>query len=127
MTNEQKEKMYQDIEQHGTNLLGIFPNAKEQEPVKLCKALHLYESKAALIALNLCNGVFEIDEQLPELDSIKAKVINLLGTPAESTVFINLDPRGYTLKLTSEFSADKNIHRDWGGFGILSPDFTPAQ
>ena len=125
MTNAQKEKMYQDIEQHGTNLLGIFPNCKEQSGVKLCKKLRRYENKAALIALNLCNGDASIDEQLPELDSIKAKVINLLGTPAESTVFLNLDPRGYSLKLTSEFSADKNIMRDWGGFGIIAPDFTP--
>ncbi len=125
MTNAQKEKMYQDIEQHGTNLLGIFPNAKEQEPVKLCKKLRRLENLAANMALDLCNGIMTQHMSDIEHDSIKAKVIKLLGEPANHVFFINLDPRGYALKLTSEFSADKNIMRDWGGFGIIAPDFTP--
>ena len=126
MTPKQKEKMYQDIEQHGTNLLGIFPNAKEQEPVKLCKKLRRYENKATILITACCNGTEPADFE-QQLSTIKKSVVNLLGSPADDVLFINDDPRGYSLKLTSEFSADKNIMRDWGGFGIIAPDFTPVQ
>ena len=125
MTNAQKEKMYQDIEQHGQNLLAIFPNSKEQETVKLCKKLRRLENLASNMALDLCNGIMTQHMADIEHDSIKAKVIKLLGEPANDVFFINLDPRGYALKLTSEFSKDKRILTDWGGFGIIAPDFTP--
>ena len=124
MTPKQKEEMYQSIEQHGINLLEIFPFSREKNPVKLCKKLRRYENKAAILAVGYCNGEEPADVE-QRLETIKTSVINLLGTPAESTVFLNLDPRGYTLKLTSEFCKNRTIFRDWGGYGILAPDFTP--
>ena len=43
-------------------------------------------------------------------------------------VFINYDARGYTLKIKSEYVAKlrqdgKNIFTDFGGYGILAPQF----
>lgn len=40
-------------------------------------------------------------------------------------VFLNRDPRGYSLKIPDEYVSEHelDIHRDWGGYGILAPDF----
>jgi len=40
-------------------------------------------------------------------------------------VVINRDPRGYALKIEDEWFKDHDvrIHKDWGGYGILAPDF----
>ena len=127
MKQEQKKQMYQDIAQHGTNLLGIFPNAKEQEPVKLCKKLRRYENKATILTVAYCNGEEPADFE-QQITAIKKSVVNLLGSPADGIVFINQDPRGYALKIKANvmYLRDYVLYRDMGGFGILSPDFTPA-
>lgn len=41
-------------------------------------------------------------------------------------VFINLDARGYALKIKDEYMLEHglNLHRDWGGYGIIAPDLT---
>ena len=36
--------------------------------------------------------------------------------------FINSDPRGYALKLRLEENESRQIHRDFGGYGILAPN-----
>ena len=38
-------------------------------------------------------------------------------------MFFNFDARGYALKFFEDFSKDKPIHKDWGGYGIIAPDF----
>ncbi len=74
------------IEQHGSHLLAIFPNATERDPVKLCKALRRLESQAHAIALRLCNGP-EFPGGYREVDSrceiILGKVNALLGNVNE--------------------------------------------
>lgn len=41
-------------------------------------------------------------------------------------VFVNLDPRGYALKINDEWMRANNVrlHSDFGGYGILAPDLT---
>ena len=42
-------------------------------------------------------------------------------------VFINGDPRGYALKIDDKYQDRLHkvgIHRDWGGYGIIAPDFS---
>ena len=51
-------------------------------------------------------------------------------------VFVNLDPRGYSLKIDDEWmseakgrdefydTAARSLHRDMGGYGIIAPDLT---
>ena len=40
-------------------------------------------------------------------------------------VFVNGDPRGYALKIDDSYVKKFNlkIERDWGGYGIIAPDF----
>ena len=40
-------------------------------------------------------------------------------------VFINGDPRGYALKIKEEYVRKHNlkIYRDFGGYGIIAPEF----
>ena len=134
----EKVKMYANIEAHGNNLNAIFNTGLN--PVELCKKLNRIEKKAHHAATCLCNTntlhLMELnkytgydveqateEEQDKFFEGIKKQVIKILGKEAEKHFFINYDPRGYALKLKSEFCKDKNIYRDFGGYGILAPDF----
>lgn len=76
MTTEQQSK----IEAHGLALLAIFPNATEQDPVKLCKKLRRLEAKGAAIGLRMCNGPeYPEGEADAATDAVLAKVNALLG------------------------------------------------
>lgn len=138
MNTTAKVKMYQDIEQHGANLNAIFNTGIDN--IALCKKLRRIEAKAHHATTCLCNTntleyldhprAWELTQTTEAqkdafFDKIKASVIKILGKQAESAFFVNYDPRGYALKLKIEFCKDKQIHKDWGGYGILAPDFTP--
>lgn len=164
----------ESIAQHGRNLLAIFPNATERDPVTLCKKLRRLEAKGAEIAIRLCNGPqYPEGEQERLTDALLAQVNTLLGNvneyqpktgakcgcrrgvqrdncaACEGTgkgidfhairnrkplvpVFVNLDPRGYALKIDDEWVRDQRadhrtaykaaIHQDWGGYGIIAPE-----
>jgi hypothetical protein len=127
--------MYARIKQHGENLLSIFPNATERDPIKLCKKLRRLEAAASRRALVQCNGGPDyLEEETCEAayDVILARVAKLLyldGDDGHSpAVFINRDPRGYALKIREttmrEAFAGVPLHRDWGGYGIIAPDLT---
>lgn len=120
------------IAKHGRNLLAIFPNATERDPVTLCKKLRRLEEKAAAISLRLCNGPeYREGEQERLTDALLLKVNTLLGN-CEGTppvpVFLDLDPRGYSLKIDDEWTCAViaagicNLHSDFGGYGILAPE-----
>lgn len=161
----------ESIAKHGRNLLAIFPNATERDPVSLCKKLRRLEKQGEQIALRLCNGPqYPEGEQERLTDALLLKVNTLLGNvheyqpktgapcscrrgvqrdncPAcEGTgqqidfgrirnksplipVFINLDPRGYALKIDDEWMranqgkwGDDNLTTDWGGYGLIAPE-----
>jgi len=139
----QKTKMYEQILKHGENLNAIFNTSIE--PVKLCKSLLRLEKKANhaatcllntntlhLLELNKYTG-YEVEQATEEqqemfFDKILASVCKILGEKAKDVVFINYDARGYTLKLKSEYVSklrqdNKNIFTDFGGYGILAPQF----
>lgn len=161
-------KTREAIIRHGRQLLAIFPQATEQDPVGLCSKLRRLEAKAEAIGLQLCNGPEMAEgEQERRVDAVLAKVNKLLGnvheyqprtgakcgcrrgqdrdncSNCEGTgqvidfrairnrrplvpVFVNLDPRGYSLKIRDEWvrEHDAKIHRDMGGYGIIAPDLT---
>jgi len=119
MTKQDKYIMYQRIEKHGDNLKSIFN--LDVDSVKLCKQLFRLENKAHKLALDYCNGVFEGDID-KESEKILSKVAKLLNTNTFN-MFFNSDARGYALKFFEDFSKDKPIHKDWGGYGIVAPDF----
>ena len=113
-----KQMMYDKIQKHGDNLKAIFN--LDIDSVKLCKQLLRLENKAHRLAEDGCNGTICYDYYNKEEEKIVSKVKKILNT---NEVFLNGDPRGYALKLCDQFSKDKNIHKDWGGYGIIAPDF----
>lgn len=129
MKKSQYEAMYKQIEKHGRDLLKIYPEAKEQDPVKLCKKLHRIENAAHQYATEYCNGVNipeTEDGQEAKAQGFKDKAQALLG--AGPAVIMNLDARGYALKIKSEtvIAEQLDIYRDMGGYGIICPEFDGA-
>lgn len=95
--------MLDRIERHGRNLLAIFPEAKERDPVKLCKKLRRIEAEAHEFALRCCNGPEWPSEEAQDDDAseIIAKAGDLLQPQAVGVpVRLNRDARGYSLKIS---------------------------
>ena len=108
----------QRIKKHGDNLKAIFN--LDIDSIKLCKQLFRLEKKAHKLALDYCNGALtDIEKQS---NSILDKVAKILKTNTFN-MFLNTDARGYALKFFEDFSKDKPIHKDWGGYGLIAPDF----
>jgi hypothetical protein len=119
--------MYAQIEKHGMDLLRIYPNSTIKDPVKLCKTLRTLEVRAHRFATDYCNGVSfaDTDEKIDAtIKEYKDQTRTILGTTGPD-VFINLDARGYALKIDDAIvrSQALDIHRDWGGYGIIAPEF----
>ena len=124
MTTKQREA----IIRHGNNLLGIFPDARENDPLVLCKKLRRLESEGAALGLRLCNGP---DYPEDEADILEGRIMDktrglLFGNKRLDNVpiFLNLDPRGYALKIEDGWMREHNatLHRDMGGYGIIAPE-----
>jgi hypothetical protein len=120
-----KERMYQQIENHGANLNAIFKTGLDN--VKLAKKLHSLEVKANHAATCLLNtNTLNLIEQEAFFGKILDSVDKILKFREKNIpVFINYDARGYTLKINDDYvKAQKlTIYQDWGGYGILAPDF----
>jgi len=134
MKQELKNTMYENITRHGENLNKIFNTGLD--PVKLCKRLRTLEIKANKLATDYCNGENGVTTDNWELKTapIMEQVRKLLypngmtGDAAKDwCIFVNGDCRGYALKIRDEYVRANNldIYKDWGGYGILAPDFTP--
>ena len=147
--NKKQIRQYEQIKAHGENLLHLFPNATEKDPIALCKKLRRLETKAHEATTKWCNG--EIDENEMDraenatLEKVNALLGNVTGT---IPVFVNHDCRGYALKIrdawmnqrredwdrqiakqgkkaiTESYWALLRFHRDWGGYGIIAPEIT---
>jgi hypothetical protein len=135
MTQEQKKGMYAKIEKHGRDLLALFPNATIKDPLALCKALRRLEVKAHRAAENWCNTGEESAHDMGEACANKAAAILQGSGTLAVGVFFNGDARGYALKLAggsqrrdlSSWDQNISIYKDWGGYGIIAPDFTPSE
>ena len=127
----QKEILYSRITTHGQNLKAMFNLNRDIDPVKLCKRLLRLEKKAHKLAVDFCNGVIDQLEWDQKADQILTKVETILKVPTgrgiinKKVLFLNGDARGYALKIDDEYLKNNNfnIHRDWGGYGIIAPDF----
>lgn len=127
-----KQRQAERILQHGLELKRAF-FADPYEgigPVTLCKALHRLEVKATRVSEGYCNGTAS-DADMEKMEkSVMASLVGLFGKEkvVETGMFINTDPRGYALKVSEEWTkgyVEKGgrLHRDWGGYGILAPEF----
>jgi SMC interacting uncharacterized protein involved in chromosome segregation len=117
-----KERMNEQIRKHGENLNKVF--GLNEDPIKLAKKLHTIELKAHKLATDYCNGENGVWETLS--DAILEKVDKVLNfTAQEIPVFVNGDARGYALKINDDYVRNNGleIHKDWGGYGILAPEF----
>jgi hypothetical protein len=126
-TMNKKQLMYDRINKHGEDLKRIFKLDPNIDPVKLCKQLFRLENKAHKLAEDYCNGIIYADDYDVQTSQILTKVENILKNNylrANNIIFANGDPRGYALKIRSEYVKNNNldIHRDWGGYGIIAPD-----
>lgn len=117
-----KELMYERIRKHGEDLKAIFN--LDDDPVKLCKRLHIIENQAHKAAEDYCNGKLETADWEAISDKFLVKVNKILNNKTVP-IFINGDSRGYALKIEDEYVRAHNltIHKDWGGYGIIAPDF----
>lgn len=123
--------MYSNINRQGEALNAIFNTGLE--PVALCKKLFRLEHVAHRLATDYCNGVIDSEQA----EKQEAVIITKLGKilfgkrVPDVPVFVNMDCRGYALKIDSEWLASWNkaksghtsVYQDWGGYGILAPDF----
>lgn len=119
-----KAEMYQRIRQHGENLKRIFSLPADTDPAKLCKRLFKLENQARPIMVAYCNGTANEPDVDNYVDNrLWPALRKTLGEKADTLIFINHDPRGYTLKLTEKASfVETGIYKDWGGYGIIAPD-----
>jgi len=140
MKAQDKVKMYRDIERHGQMIIDYF-RPVETDPIKICKRLLRLERKAHHATTCLCNtntlNLLELnkhtgydvqqateEEQEAFFAGIEKSLEKILGKLCMNICFINHDPRGYALKIMPEMTPN-GFYKDWGGNGIIAPDFTP--
>ena len=111
----------QRITKHGLDLLRIFPNATQRDPVKLCKALRRIETAANRRMCAACSVPCEWNrdegEAMDEADTqVFQRLDKLLSwVDAGVPVIINRDPRGYSLKIDDAWMRqhpEVSLHRD---------------
>jgi hypothetical protein len=118
--------MYTNIQQHGNNLITLF-RIKNTHPIELCKKLRALENTTHRAATKFCNGELSEQQWNRASDYVRDQLSNLFGPAWLPIIKINSDPRGYALKIDSDFMRIQSVslYRDFGGYGILAPDFTP--
>jgi hypothetical protein len=118
--------MNEQIRQHGENLKTVFN--VEMNADKLARKIHSIEIKAHQLAIDYCNRTNNITTETwePLSDKILDRLDKILNFRAQNIpVFVNGDARGYALKIDDGYAREHNltIHKDWGGYGILAPEF----
>jgi hypothetical protein len=133
-----KQRQMKAIERHGLNLLAIFPNATERDPVKLCKKLRALEKRGEAVGLRLCNGP-EYPNGYADADKITDAILDKVNAllkfrEAGVPVFVNRNPLGCALKIDDEWMREamgrdnfydtpaRRLYKDWGGYGIIAPE-----
>lgn len=115
----------ESIERHGIQLLAIFPEAKERNPIRLCAKLRRIQSTVDDPILRHCNvGLTESEQDRAEVKALDGLDRLLSWRSSGVPVFVNWDPRGYALKIRDEWVRQHGaeILRDWGGYGIIAPE-----
>ncbi len=123
-----KQRMYEAIEKHGENLNKLFKT--DLDNITLSKKLFSLEAKAHRMSTDYCNGDISSFEEWETLtDALLIKVDKITDYKSKNIpIFVNGDARGYALKIEDSYIRENKtvIYRDWGGYGILAPDFREA-
>lgn len=81
------------------------------------------ERRANRNMITLCNGTTEANERLIEKSNEKIlKQVKKLVPAFADSIFLNHDPRGYSLKIRTE-AVISGVYTDWGGYGVVAPEF----
>lgn len=101
---------------------------KKQDGKKMSLALLKLEREAHKAATDYCNGENGMTTEKWETvtDQIRFEVEKTFDS-AVPGLMINGDARGYALKIDDEmvrhhYPSEIGFYRDWGGYGILSPE-----
>lgn len=105
-------------------LLGEMFGPTCSNPYATFEILLKAEKEASRKATQYCNGEIDGDayEKWQE-KFVKRLTKNLGAKEMPNGFFINGDPRGYSLKM-KEGTFPQGFYRDFGGYGILAPDFS---
>lgn len=108
--------------------LAILCGLSDPDGKKLSLKLWKLEQIASKAAIDYCNGVIQYNEFETITGPIKTQVNALFNNNLKG-LFINGDPRGYTLKIrddifSKEYRETTRLTQDAGGYGILSPDLS---
>jgi hypothetical protein len=107
---------------HGEKLRSLYPNAVD-DPLTLCKRLRRLEVEAHHYAEALCNYLDASDEEVEhKASSFRRRARAILGAGGPDIV-LDLDPRGYALKIDCSIAKGLDIKHDWAGYGIICPEF----
>ena len=113
---------------HVCNLQTLAGLDNYHDALTLYKSLHRLEARISRENTDDCNGTSNLtDKQSESRDERRFKKFQSL-LPNVSGLFINGDPRGYALKIHTKDAMELrykgiNIYQDWGGYGILAPEF----
>ena len=119
-----KQRILDQVNRHAGILIEMFNLPLGTDKVKLCRKLRKLEKIASLINEKYCNGDITGLEFEVEKSEIIEKVKRIFNNYSFIDAFYyNSDTRGYALKLHGEYVVNWNIHKDWGGYGILAPEF----
>jgi len=104
-------------------IISTLANVDYLYPFEIWEKLNRLENKANRICTAQCNGEGNQDKQNKQLEHIEKRVLQLLPNLEPENFFINGDPRGYSLKIKESKATELKLHKDWGGYGILTPQF----
>lgn len=93
---------------------GPYPFTVYEELVKL-------ENRANQICTKQCNGEGDENKLERSLEKIEKRVKSIFKPEFAEAIFINGDPRGYSLKMKEYKAKETGLYQDWGGYGILAP------
>jgi hypothetical protein len=123
-----QENRIKDIARQQKALEALFKicTGKDIDGALLFRKLRRMECKAERWGIDYCNADISIDEWEKRTDEYE-KQINKLFEGNLKGFFVNGDARGYALKINDDtlrkHYSEIGLHRDWGGYGILAPDF----
>lgn len=94
--------------------------------------LRFLENRAHYWAEKYCNGDLDGNDWDAVIFDFEQAIKKLHGGTLPNGFFVNGDPRGYALKISAGESYEAEYHpeyipeglyKDWGGFGVLAPEF----
>ena len=106
---------------HIERLAALCPQARGPFDTAIYETLVNLERQAHAIQTRSCNG-----DERPNDEKTEERILNKVRAmfPALAPdIFINGDPRGYALKIRENKAQEIGIYQDFGGYGILAPEF----